>query len=371
ASGTAPITYQWSRNGQPIVGATAAALSLSNLSPADVGAYTVAVTNALGTTTTAPVTLSGTNAAPTITTHPSALDATVGQPAVFTVVATGSGPLSYQWRRHGFAVPGATAASFAISTTELADAHSYDVVVFDGLASTTSMAATLRVAPTIYPQKLEVDATFDLPAEINGASATAIMPYPGGKILVGGDFVRINGNVARRLARFDSNGALDTSFAPAFSLHTFNALAVQPDGKILAGGQFYTVNGATRNNLVRLLADGTLDPTFNPTGFGPSNTVNTIVLQADGKILIGGSFANYNATPRTGLARLNADGTLDASFNPALSGSSGTTDMVKAIALQADGKIVVGGNLTTVNGTARARLARLNSDGTLDTAFAI
>ncbi len=91
--------------------------------------------------------------------------------------------------------------------------------------------------------------------------------------------------------------------------------------------------------------------------------VYSVAVQADGKILLGGDFTTVGGTPRNHIARLNADGTLDTGFNPNANGD------VYSVAVQADGKILLGGNFTTVGGTARNHIARLNADGTLDTGF--
>jgi uncharacterized delta-60 repeat protein len=97
-----------------------------------------------------------------------------------------------------------------------------------------------------------------------------------------------------------------------------------------------------------------LDASFNP-GTGADHWVNSIALQPDGKILIGGYFDTYNGTTRNRIARLNTDGSLDASFNP----GTGANDGVRSIALQPDGKILIGGLFTAYNGTGRNRVARI------------
>ena len=142
------------------------------------------------------------------------------------------------------------------------------------------------------------------------------------------------------------------------------ALAVQPDGKVLIGGNFTTVGGTARSSIARLNADGSLDTTFDP-GVGVSSNVRAMALQPDGKVLIGGWFATVAGTNRNHIARLNADGSLDASFDPG-AGASGT---VYDIVVQADGKVLIGGAFNTVDGVARNRIARLNADGSLDTSF--
>src|SRR6185369_14420460 len=119
----------------------------------------------------------------------------------------------------------------------------------------------------------------------------------------------------------------------------------------------------TRNHIARLNSDGTLDSSFLVPGSGVNGDVGSLALQADGKTVIGGVFTSVNGTTRNGIARLNSDGTLDTSF---LAAGSGTNSSVLAIAVQSDGKIVIGGFFTSVNGTTRNGAARLNVDGTLD-----
>src|SRR6266704_2101633 len=112
------------------------------------------------------------------------------------------------------------------------------------------------------------------------------------------------------------------------------SLAVQADGKILVGGNFSTLGGQSRNYIGRLNADGTLDTSFNP---GANSVVYSLAVQADGKILVGGLFTTLGGQSRNYIGRLNADGTLETGFNP------GANYLVNSLAVQADGKIVVGG----------------------------
>jgi len=113
---------------------------------------------------------------------------------------------------------------------------------------------------------------------------------------------------------------------------------VQPDGKVLIGGSFTTLsaNGGrkvTRNHIARLNPDGTLDAAFNPNATGAFSTVSSIALEPDGKILVGGDFDNIGGQPRNNIARLDATTGLADSFNPNANSS------VYSIALQADGKV--------------------------------
>ena len=113
-----------------------------------------------------------------------------------------------------------------------------------------------------------------------------------------------------------------------------------PDGKVLVGGLFHLADGVAIRNLVRVNADGTLDPTFNPDGSGPSSNVLAIVPVAGNKFLIGGGFSSYNGVAQGGIVRINYDGTLDTTFNPGGSGV-GLGGAVQTLSLQADGKILI------------------------------
>lgn len=130
---------------------------------------------------------------------------------------------------------------------------------------------------------------------------------------------------------------------------------MQPDGKILLGGAFTNVNGTTRARLARLNADGAVESAFVPGLSGPE--IRSLVLQPDGKILIGGVLNSVGGVPRRNIARLTADASLD-SFYPA--GTPGGANIaVRAISLQSDGKVLIGGDFTSVGVVARSYVARL------------
>ena len=197
----------------------------------------------------------------------------------------------------------------------------------------------------------------------------AIAVQPDGKILAGGLFTgpsSIGSQPRSRIARLDAAGVPD-SFNPTASGPVL-VIAVQPDGKILAGGQFTTVapNGGatvTRNHVARLESDGRLDQTLdlNVAGGSGSPFVIATAVQGDGKILIGGNFSNVLSVPRNNIARLNTDGTLDTAFDPNSNG------VVHAITVQADGQILVGGDFNapggtnSIGGATRNRIARLDA----------
>lgn len=212
------------------------------------------------------------------------------------------------------------------------------------------------------------DPSFD-PGEGASGHLWNIVVDPNGKIWIAGSFITYDGVSRRHIARLNEDGGLDTTFKPGTGLqHTSGddlyAIVVQPDGKILIGGWFSTYNDTIRHCVARINPDGTLDPTFDP-GIGANQWVRTIALQPDGKIIVGGDFTMMCGTPRNGIARLNSDGTLDPTFDPGL----GANDAIVKLLLQPDGKILIGGIFTTYNGLPRRIVARINADGTLDPSF--
>ncbi|MBP6060951.1 MAG: delta-60 repeat domain-containing protein, partial [Candidatus Pacebacteria bacterium] len=193
-----------------------------------------------------------------------------------------------------------------------------------------------------------------------------------GKILVGGGFAYLNDNLRNYFVRLNSDGTEDADFitnlGDGFDSEV-DIITVQNDGKILVGGAFSNLNNNPRPVMVRLNSDGTEDVDFdNNLGDGFNDTPIAIQEQDDGKILIGGYFSTLDNNPRTLLVRLNADGTEDTDFYTNL-GTGFVGSFVSSVLLQDDGKILVGGNFTNFNGNVRNRLIRLNSDGTEDTAF--
>jgi uncharacterized delta-60 repeat protein len=164
----------------------------------------------------------------------------------------------------------------------------------------------------------------------------------------------------------------DGSIDPNFNMGTgFNStvltIVIQPDGKILVGGYFTEYNGIVRSGLARLNSDGSLDLTFNHLlngGGSSAPNIFAISIQNDGKIIIGGDVSSASFV--SGITRLNIDGTNDNTFNQ---GQIGANSKVTATAIQPDGKILIGGNFWTYNGITMNRFARLNPNGTIDLSF--
>ena len=164
-------------------------------------------------------------------------------------------------------------------------------------------------------------------------------------------------------------GAIDAVFAASVQSSggaSSSVLCVSSDamGNAYIGGTFSQFGGIPADRVAKLFADGTLDAAFTSTVGLVGNDVKAIAVQSDGKILIGGNFTSVGGVSRAYLARLNADGTLDTGFNPSLNLP------VFCIALQADGSIIVGGQFYSPGFTRRG-VARLFSDGTMDPSFNI
>ncbi|MEO7507734.1 MAG: delta-60 repeat domain-containing protein, partial [Pyrinomonadaceae bacterium] len=197
----------------------------------------------------------------------------------------------------------------------------------------------------------------------NGSVSVIKLQRDGG-ILVGGAFSNLGGGTRSYAGRLFPSGALDYTFVPGPNFNVY-AFGLQSDGSIILGGGFTTISGsgrnaAIRNHVARVAASGAFDGEFRPDANG---RLQGVALQSDGKILIGGSFTSIAGLTRHGAARLDANGLLDQTFNPDLDG------IVLAFAQQSDGKIIIGGSFSRVGGLARLNIARLNTDGSVDAGY--
>ena len=209
-----------------------------------------------------------------------------------------------------------------------------------------------------------VDSSFNAGSGLdinNGGQILSLAIQSDGKIICAGGFSTFNGISREDIVRLNPDGSVDSSFNCLLSsvLSTIYKVVIQSDGKIIIGGNFTKC-------VARLNNDGTIDSFFN-VGSGFNEVVNDIAIQSDGKIICVGSFTSYNGTTRNNIIRLNVDGSLDSSFNV----GTGFNDSVNTIAIQSDGKIMCGGNFSSYNETSRNKIARLNSDGSLDANFII
>ena len=265
------------------------------------------------------------------------------------------------------------------------------------------LGASATNAKSLY--LLNSDGSFDNSFNVIVGSTgivNRILQQPDGKILVGGTFRYANGNkIVKGVARFNQDGTVDNTFSQTVELDVID-LAVQSDGKILVAsptglkrlnadgtidtnfptldafilrlkilpnGKFLVAGSISYATLIqRRNADGTLDNTFaSVTSTDSNGRIYDFEVQPDGKIVVGGTFTKINGVVRGNFARLNADGTVDTSFNPPFGANAGVTE----VALQSTGKIILGGVFNGLNGTLDYKaIGRVNSDGSLDTSFA-
>ncbi|HMD53677.1 MAG TPA: hypothetical protein VKJ65_03905, partial [Phycisphaerae bacterium] len=203
----------------------------------------------------------------------------------------------------------------------------------------------------------------------------AVVVQPNNKTVIGGDFTAYDGTNSTRMARATAGGQLDETFSQNIGLGPdafVDAIALDTNNNIYIGGGFSSFNGFERNGIARLNPNGTLDNSGFLPGNGFNGVVSAMLIQPDGRILMAGNFTTYNNTNCNYIVRLNPDGTID----PAFAAGAGPSDdyytpdtTINSMALQTNGAIVIGGNFTSVDGVGRNYIARLNSDGSLDTTF--
>ena len=218
--------------------------------------------------------------------------------------------------------------------------------------------------------RLNTDGSYDESFNVgNGFNSTVrkISILNDGNIIVLGRFTRYKGIDSRGIVKLMSNGNIDNAFNVGTGLNSDGLDFVQQtDGKIVVGGQFTQYQGFITNNIVRINTNGEYDSSFN-IGSGFNSSVNVLSIQSDGKILIGGQFTQYQGVNRNRIVRLNTDGSYDSTFDI----GSGFDSVVDTISIQTDGKIIVGGQFTQYQGVTRNYIARLNTDGSFDSTFEI
>jgi uncharacterized delta-60 repeat protein len=281
--------------------------------------------------------------------------------------ATGSTPLAYQWKKDGSAIGGATKSFLALSGITSADGGNYTLEVTNVAGTTASSAATLTVLPVdgvLWQQFTDVSSE-QSPARTVNVGGKVYVPWTvqdRNPDMVGGRWIGA-------LARFnESDGTLDETFRLDARFRKATHVAAQSDGKLViavAAGDAMTV--------IRTSDTGVLDTSFSAPLF--ARAIRAVSLQSDGKVIVVATdnpSANAPAGAIGGSAatiyRLNADGSLDQDFTPAVLDANAVTFAPPAI--DANGKIYFAGVFATVNGTARINVARLNADGTLDPSYA-
>lgn len=220
--------------------------------------------------------------------------------------------------------------------------------------------ASAADAPTVASDSAATQWIADPSMDLGlNSDALSMVMQPDQKILVGGQFTRAGGEDRGGLARFHPDGTLDTTFVPGVTGWIFS-LAVQPDGRILVGGQFQEIGQTEYRNIARLNLDGSVDASFATWA---QQSVDAIALQSDGMIVIGGRFLAVNGVRRVALARLTPNGELDTFFKPIVAGD------VRGIVIQPDGMIVAGGSFGFTSWESRRGVARFDSEGDVDPEF--
>lgn len=246
--------------------------------------------------------------------------------------------------------------------------------IFFARAAVAALALSFGIVPAASAASL-LDTSFDPGTGASGGIVEQVLPLADGKILICGNYTRFNGRPKSYITRLNANGSVDESFSAQPGYWVRN-MSVQADGKIVIGGYFTTVAGVPRNLVARLNSDGSLDTSFNP-GTGATDIIAGGIdgnktpfvfwtaVQPDGKILITGNFRNYNGASSTGLVRINPDGSRDTSFNV----GSGLDSWGRHILVQPNGQILLSGWFTSYRGNGFNRVARINPDGSPDASF--
>jgi uncharacterized delta-60 repeat protein len=316
----------------------------------------------------------------------------LGGSGTLSVMAIGTSDISYQWRFNGANIDGATGANLVLNNIATNAAGPYTVVACnDWGCVTSSMPIIVKV---VLPGA--IDATYS--TQLTGDAG--MVRLADGRLLAAGFDPGYGG--ATQLYRGLTNGAFDTNFylippslggtyawwrSGANDYQGPKAFVVEPDGKIVVGGNFNRfylgASGWTNvQKLVRLTAGGHFDPSFSVGSgavdsydFGNNQSgIRALVRQPDGKLIAAGWFRTFNGVGRTNIVRLNTDGSIDPSFvgqTFAYGTDYNNVGLAQAVALQSDGKILLGGNWQNVSGQDRPVLIRLNPDGTIDDTFAV
>jgi len=227
-----------------------------------------------------------------------------------------------------------------------------------------TITTTLALFSVLNICAVEIDPNFQ--ASVSNGVVHAIRIAADGGILVGGQFDQINGQSVRSFAKLSSAGLIESNFSQPNPAGSVFSISEGSGGQIVISGNFDSVGGAPLAKVARLGSDGSVDATFQSMD-RPDGTVDCVAVGADGTVIFGGAFRRINGQPAHYLGRLNPDGAADSSFTSGLLPNFAMEAGVDALALQADGKVVVGGNFDTASGFTY--LTRVDSNGAVDPAF--
>lgn len=275
-----------------------------------------------------------------------------------------------------YAQPGSIDTSFHVGTgfssTITAIAKQPDNKIIVGGLFTSYNGTSYKSLVRLKPNGT-IDSTFYVGTNGINGTIKSIYVLPDTSIIVAGGISMVNTTSVYGIVKLDKNGNIDPSFNISNNINGgINAMDVDSlTGNIYIGGLFTTVNGIPSKHIARLLPNGDLDNSFvvgtGFTGSFGSSPVYSLLVQADQKLLVGGDFMYYQGLIASKLCRIKQNGNVDTAFVTNL--SSGFDNIIRAIEQMADGKILVGGDFTVYQGSTYNKIACLNSDGSPNTSF--
>src|SRR5215472_580057 len=366
ASGTAPLSYQWQKNGGNISGATSSSYTTPSTTTSDSGStFAVVVSNTAGTATSnvATLTVNAAPVAPTISTQPTNQTVTAGQTATFSVVASGTAPISYQWQKNAANIAGATSSSYSTPATTTSDNGStFKVMVSNSMGSATSNAATLTVNPAPAPA-----------IQVNPTSISF------GNVLVGAKLsqsliISNTGNATLSITQITVTGATFSTSGYTLPIsisagqQTTVSVAFQPTAATTVSGSISIVSNAPTSPTTIALSGTGVAATFllgaNPATlsfgnvtFGSTASLNTTLtnngnsnVTISSVTTVGTGFSTSGVTSGTVLTP-NQSATLSVAFAPTVAGSATGTVTVASNATNSPATITLSGSGVSSNAT--------------------
>jgi len=401
AYGVPPLAFYWYRNDALIPSHTAVnydyptngngfvkILDVPSVQGIDAGSYYVVASNQFGSGTSKVVTVSVQMAeTPYIAIQPISIRTNTTRltsGGSVNLGFTSSAAVAVFWYTNNTLNPartttyGAGSNYYAYSLTRtVPNTNSLYAVVSNQFGMTTSAV----VSAEVYLSPGTVDSSFTLLGRTFGATISKVIALPDGSVLAGGAFSTFNSVVTGPLLQFQLDGN-PTGFRLTNSLNTgYISGGVSnfyrfPDGKLLVVGSVFAnaFPALSYANLIRFNSDGTIDTSFTGGRYTDASTsaydqsIHCAATTADGSVYIGGRFNTVRGNTQKGFAKLSATGTFESGFRPVIANTNGIVD-INTILIQENGKILIGGTFTNIDGTAITNLARLNDTGTLDTSF--
>lgn len=401
AYGVPPLAFYWYRNGSLIPSHTAVnydyptngngfvkILDVPSVQGIDAGAYYVVASNQFGSGTSKVVTVTVQMAdVPYIGLQPVSVRTNTTRltsAGTVNIGFTSSVSATLYWYTNNTLHTGRTTTysagsnyfSFNLTRTVAATNTIYAVV-----SNQFGMSTSAVVTAEVYLSPGTIDPDFTLQGRTFGNSVSKVVAMPDGSVLVGGAFFTFNSINTGPLLQFQLDGN-PTNFRLTNSINTgYISGGVSnfyrfPDGKLLVVGSILAnaFPALSYGNIMRFNSDGTIDTSFTAGRYVDASTaafdqyISCAATNASESIYVGGRFGTVQGNTQKGLARLSSSGAFDTGFRPTIANTNSLVD-IYAVLVQPDGKVVIGGTFTNVNGIAITNLARLNDTGTLDTSF--